>query len=101
MRALIIINFVCFSSCATPSIPYTVEFPTQSPSLQWFNDGAIKALTVVNPLPYAVRATVVCEPDDRWVVTVPAKGEARALIVEMVKDGYTNVCRVNEWHSAR
>src|SRR5258708_30510390 len=93
MKNLILIPVVLLTACWTPSIPYVVEHPITpfkiDPGINtWLMDGppgASKVLTVKNPLPFAVEASVSCYSGAmpygpaKWVVVVPAGGETRGF----------------------
>src|SRR5258708_19734269 len=93
MKNLILIPVVLLTACWTPSIPYVVEHPITpfkiDPGINtWLMDGppgASKVLTVKNPLPFAVEASVSCYSGSmpygpaKWVVVVPPARQTPAF----------------------
>jgi hypothetical protein len=101
---------VLFGGCATTSTPYLRTQPVFEPtcppgpgiSACLFADGPPLVITVVNPLPHAIEAFVVCESGNTWqwdhgALHVPAHGEVRVLGQVMARDVHRDVCEIKHW----
>ncbi len=85
-----------FSACA-----YTVPTLTERPLNlvgNFLSDGGDTVFTVVNPLPYAITATVLCvKKDNPWIIQVPAKNQRSGIGQIMEADRTTGACWVDSY----